>query len=170
MPPASAPSHSGARRTPCWARRWGKNVQWGMKAWSGNRRRGDLPMCVNHTPVWVCVNQRSSVITYPSTEHYSFAMQNLDLLFISLLYWHWDKNMNEWVVRVECRSKISPCLWGLEGILLLNLRACWDVFRDCRHVGLHVAVFREFPKHQIYFPWRMQHENIPNTHGSAYCC
>ena len=44
MPPASAPSPSGARRTPCWARRWGENVQWGMKAWSGNRRRGDLPM------------------------------------------------------------------------------------------------------------------------------
>ena len=45
MPPASAPSPSGVRRTPCWARRWGENVQWGMKAWSGNRRRGDLPMC-----------------------------------------------------------------------------------------------------------------------------
>ena len=44
MPPVSAPSPSGARRTPCWARRWGENVQWGMKAWSGNRRRGDLPM------------------------------------------------------------------------------------------------------------------------------
>ena len=47
MPPASAPSPSGARRTPCWARRWGENVQWGIKAWSGNRRRRDLPMrCV----------------------------------------------------------------------------------------------------------------------------
>ena len=49
MPPVSAPSPSGARRTTCWARRWGGggvwNVQWGMKAWSGNRRRGDLPMC-----------------------------------------------------------------------------------------------------------------------------
>ena len=44
MLPASAPSPSGAWRTPCWARRWGENVQWGMKAWSGNRRRGDLPM------------------------------------------------------------------------------------------------------------------------------
>ena len=44
MPPGSAPSPSGARRTPCWARRWGKNVQWGMKAWSRNRRRCDLPM------------------------------------------------------------------------------------------------------------------------------
>ena len=44
MPPASAPSPSGARRTPCWAR--GGNVQWGMKAWSGNRRRHDLPMCM----------------------------------------------------------------------------------------------------------------------------
>ena len=29
---------------PLQARRWGENVQWGMKAWSGNRRRGDLPM------------------------------------------------------------------------------------------------------------------------------
>ena len=38
MPPTSAPSPSGARRTPCWARRWGKNVQWSMKAWSRNRR------------------------------------------------------------------------------------------------------------------------------------
>ena len=37
MPPASAPSPSGARRG---------NVQWGMKAWSGNRRRRDLPMCM----------------------------------------------------------------------------------------------------------------------------
>ena len=44
MPPASALSPSGAWRTPCWARRWGENVQWGMKAWSGNRRWGDLPM------------------------------------------------------------------------------------------------------------------------------
>ena len=44
MPPASAPSPSGVRQTPCWARRWGENVQWGMKAWSGNRRRRDLPM------------------------------------------------------------------------------------------------------------------------------
>ena len=44
MPPASAPSPSGVRRTPCWARRWGQNVQWDMKAWSRNRRRGDLPM------------------------------------------------------------------------------------------------------------------------------
>ena len=44
MPPASAPSPSGARRPPCWARRWGENVQWGMKAWSRNRRRRDLPM------------------------------------------------------------------------------------------------------------------------------
>ena len=46
MPPASAPSPSGARRTPSWARRWGENVQWGMKAWSGNRHRGDLPMII----------------------------------------------------------------------------------------------------------------------------
>ena len=52
-----------------------------------------LFICVNHTPVWVCVIHRSSVITYPSTEHYSFAIQNLDLLIISLLCWHWDKNM-----------------------------------------------------------------------------
>ena len=44
MPPTSAPSPSGARRTPCWARRWGKNVQWSMKAWSRNRSWGDLPM------------------------------------------------------------------------------------------------------------------------------
>ena len=44
MPPTSAPSPSGAWRTPCWARRWGENVQWSMKTWSGNRCRGDLPM------------------------------------------------------------------------------------------------------------------------------
>ena len=29
---------------PCWARRWGKIVQWSMKAWSRKPRRGDLPM------------------------------------------------------------------------------------------------------------------------------
>ena len=44
MAPASSPSPSGAQQNPCWARRWGENVQWGMKAWSRNRRRGDLPM------------------------------------------------------------------------------------------------------------------------------
>ena len=44
MPPASTPSPSGARQTPCCARRWMENVQWGMKAWSGNHRRRDLPM------------------------------------------------------------------------------------------------------------------------------
>ena len=46
MPPTSAPSPCGARRTPSWARRWGKNVQWSMKAWSGKTRRGDLPMAI----------------------------------------------------------------------------------------------------------------------------
>ena len=25
---------SGLRRTPCWARRWGKNVQWSLEGWS----------------------------------------------------------------------------------------------------------------------------------------
>ena len=44
MPPASAPSPSGARRTPRWARRWGEKGQWSMKAWCGNRHQGDLPM------------------------------------------------------------------------------------------------------------------------------
>ena len=28
---------------------------------------------------------------------------------------------------------------------------------------------RQFLKPQIYFPWRTQHENIPDTNGSAYC-
>ena len=35
----------GARRTPRWARDWGKIVQWSMKAWSRKPHRGDLPMC-----------------------------------------------------------------------------------------------------------------------------
>ena len=52
MRPASAPSPSGARRTSCWARRWGENVQWGMKAWSGNRRRRDLPM-YRRNAIWI---------------------------------------------------------------------------------------------------------------------
>ena len=59
MPPAIAPSPSGARRTPCWARRWGENVQWGMKAWSGNRCRGDLPMKKLH----LHTSQKTNVVT-----------------------------------------------------------------------------------------------------------
>ena len=34
-------------RTPRWARRWGKIVQWSMKAWSRKPRRGDLCMISN---------------------------------------------------------------------------------------------------------------------------
>ena len=30
-------------------------------------------------------------------------------------------------------------------------------------------VSHQLPKPKIYFPWRTQHENIPNTHVSAYC-
>ena len=44
MSPTSAPLPCGARRTPRWARRWGKNVQWSMKAWSAKSRQGYLPM------------------------------------------------------------------------------------------------------------------------------
>ena len=52
MPPTREPAavgDSGVRRTPCWARRWGKIVQWSMKAWSRKPRRGDLPMGSNYS-------------------------------------------------------------------------------------------------------------------------
>ena len=64
MLPASAPSPSGAWRTPCWARRWGENVRWGMKAWSGNRSRGDLPMTISMITLFEIASQRSTSQAY----------------------------------------------------------------------------------------------------------
>ena len=46
---------------------------------------------------------------------------------------------------------------------MLNMKLGWSLWTcGCRAC--------ECPKPQIYFPWRMQHENILNTHVSAYCC
>ena len=56
MPPTSDPSTCGARQTPHWARRWGKNVQWSMKAWSGKTRQGDLPMLKSIWLIWLCID------------------------------------------------------------------------------------------------------------------
>ena len=43
MSPTSAAA-VGVRRTPRWARGWGKIVQWSMKGWSRKPHQGDLPM------------------------------------------------------------------------------------------------------------------------------
>ena len=43
---------------------------------------------------------------------------------------------------------------------------CW--FAHCTLRNKRVQRCK-LPKPKIYFPWRTQHENIPNTHVSAYC-
>ena len=71
MPPASAPSPSGARRTPRWARRWGEKGQWGMKAWCGNRHQGDLPMITFFFPTYCSTShshRRYPTFCFPSLQ------------------------------------------------------------------------------------------------------
>ena len=129
IPPASAPFPSGARRTPCWARRWGENVQWGMKAWSGNRRRGDLPM------VWLiwytlhdiffkfticfialmnfgetCHLKRSNLVTVWRTMlllccyHCDCMQQHYDVT--QFKYVLWCHTMHEWVMNIHYKTWI----------------------------------------------------------------
>ena len=91
MPPASAPSPSGARRSPCWARRWGGNVQCDMKACSGNRRRGDLPMVTVRKPLsWVLTSVTLTLDLWP----WPFAWTSLLSLVITpenfMMIWWWE--------------------------------------------------------------------------------
>ena len=92
MPPASAPSPSGARRTTCWARRWGENVQWGMKAWSGNRRRRDLPMS--------CGILKNSQSRYPRLNSCSYSTKTQTKTNIKIMCWthhHWICFTNDYL-------------------------------------------------------------------------
>ena len=57
----------------------------------------------------------------------------------------------------------SPHEGQWSGALIFSLISAWIN----GWVNNHEA--GELPKPKIYFPWLTQHDNIPNTHVSAYC-
>ena len=112
MPPTSAPSPCGAWQTP--ARRWGKNVQWGMKGWSGQTRRDDLPI----TTMSTMASQITGILIVYSTicsdaeqrKHRSSA----SLAFVRTIHW-WPVNSPH--KGPEMRKMVPFVIWWRHHVL-----------------------------------------------------
>ena len=119
-------------------------------------------------------------ITLPHYHHYADISEGIELI----------KCLSD-IFCLECVSKIRSVLsimlhaiYGAACIQLTQLsnKDCENTFTWSYHDhqiesmtifynGMRCMSFYILTPQtpNVYFPWRTQHENIPNTHGSAYC-
>ena len=72
----------------------------------------------------------------------------------------WPRSLSPYGVTRPQWVKSSHC-YSFENWAPVDEIYGWLIFRW--------VVTIQLPKPKIYLPWRTQHENIPNTHVSAYC-
>ena len=82
------------------------------------------------------------------------------------------------MLKARAVSHATPIVTSHGAPLMMGIVASQSPSRDAEHIMCYLRparsgcfnVVKQFLKPQIYFPWWTQHENIPNNHGSAYCC
>ena len=82
------------------------------------------------------------------------------LLVLQLLTWPEHQQTRRWKYRYV---HVFLDNWSKLGVL----PECLGII-DNANTYIHVRSWNQLPKPKIYFPWRKQHENIPNTHVFAY--
>ena len=117
MPPTSAPAAvagPAVRDRPSRrASRWGKNVQWNMKAWFRKPRRGDLPMCDFLCRIQLHMDSVHLVIT---TQPYSIILMTHGLYYRLVLcgtisYNGKCKVSKNWSLLDKFRSTLRTVQW-----------------------------------------------------------
>ena len=140
-----------------------------IMAWCHQATSHYLSQCRPRSPMPYGVTRPQSVKAF---------YKRLTPCSVSLFYWFHSEYFNDTLLQESDMSPKQLILGTLSWhpifmplLLLWRSGTCrWNLRVTTTDITTGRWSDNQWHKPQIYFPWWTQHENIPNTHDSAYCC